>query len=96
MKRLMNLYDDSHWEKADEYYKGTLRKVLREENGRRTVLLKLPAGFTMTPHSHIVTETTILCWRVNTQVMESYFLPGRIRFFHRVMNMVRLSQKMEP
>jgi len=30
MKRLMNLYDDSHWEKADEYYKGTLRKVLRE------------------------------------------------------------------
>jgi len=56
MKHLMNLYDDSYWKKADEYYKGTLRKVLRDEDGRRTVLLKLPAGFTMTPHSHITTE----------------------------------------
>jgi anti-sigma factor ChrR (cupin superfamily) len=56
MKRLMNLYDDSYWENADEYYKGTLRKVLRDDAGRRTVLLKLPSGFTMPPHSHITTE----------------------------------------
>lgn len=56
MKQLMNLYDDSHWENADEYYTGTTRKVLRDENGSRTVLLKLPAGFEMTPHSHIATE----------------------------------------
>ena len=56
MKRLMNLYDELHWENADEYFKGTLRKVLRDDNGRRTVLLKLPAGFSMTPHSHIATE----------------------------------------
>jgi len=56
MKHFMNLYDDMHWENADEYFDGTLRKILREEKGRRTVLLKLPKGFSMTPHSHIVTE----------------------------------------
>ncbi len=56
MKNLLNLYDDLNWENADEYFKGTLRKVLRDENGARTVLLKLPAGFYMAPHSHITTE----------------------------------------
>jgi len=56
MKQLMNLYDDSHWENADDYFEGTLRKVLRQEGGRRTVLLKLPAGFSMSPHSHITAE----------------------------------------
>ena len=56
MKRLMNLYDELHWENADEYYEGTLRKVLRQEDGCRTVLLKLPAGFSMSPHSHITAE----------------------------------------
>ncbi len=56
MKRLLNLYDDNHWENADEYYQGTLRKILRDDDGRRTVLLKLPPGFKMTPHSHIATE----------------------------------------
>jgi len=34
MKHFMNLYDGLHWENADEYFEGTLRKVLREENGR--------------------------------------------------------------
>ena len=56
MKDLLNLYDDKNWEKADEYFEGTLRKVLRDENGHRTVLLKLPAGFSMKPHSHLTAE----------------------------------------
>ncbi len=56
MKKLMNLYDDLHWENADEYCEGTMRKVLRDENGKKTVLLKLPAGFSMKPHSHVTTE----------------------------------------
>jgi anti-sigma factor ChrR (cupin superfamily) len=30
--------------------------VLRQEDGRRTVLLKLPRGFSMSPHSHITAE----------------------------------------
>ena len=56
MKNLLNLYDDLNWENADEYYEGTLKKVLRDDKGAKTVLLKLPAGFYMAPHSHITTE----------------------------------------
>ncbi len=56
MENLMNLYDNLGWENADEYFSGTKRKVLRDENGARTVLLKLPKGFYMSPHSHITTE----------------------------------------
>jgi len=56
MKNLMNLYDDAAWEDAEGYMSGTKRKVLRDENGARTVLLKLPAGFYMAPHSHVVCE----------------------------------------
>ena len=56
MKKIMNLYDDLHWENADEYCEGTMRKVLRDDDGKRTVLLKLPAGFSMKPHTHVTTE----------------------------------------
>jgi anti-sigma factor ChrR (cupin superfamily) len=56
MKDLMNLYDDQNWDGAEEYANGTKRKVLRDENGKRTVLLQLPAGFFMAPHSHITVE----------------------------------------
>ena len=56
MKKIMNLYDDLNWENADDYFKGTKRKILRDENGSRTVLLKLPKDFYMAPHSHIVSE----------------------------------------
>jgi anti-sigma factor ChrR (cupin superfamily) len=56
MRNLMNLFDDLNWENADNYLRGTKRKVLRDENGARTILLKLPKGFHMDPHSHVVTE----------------------------------------
>jgi anti-sigma factor ChrR (cupin superfamily) len=56
MKNLMNLYDDSNWEEAANYPQGTKRKILRDDNGGRTILLKLPKGFYMAPHSHTVTE----------------------------------------
>ena len=56
MKNLMNLYDDLNWEDAVDYFDGTKRKVLRNENDAKTVLLKLPKGFFMTPHSHVTTE----------------------------------------
>ncbi len=52
----MNLYNDSNWENADGYFKGTKRKILRNDDGGRTVLLKLPKGFYMSPHSHITVE----------------------------------------
>ncbi len=56
MKQLMNLFDDNHWEDAQEYPDETKQKVLRDENNAKTVLLKLPTGFSMAPHSHITTE----------------------------------------
>lgn len=56
MRNFFNLYDDLNWEPADDYYQGTKIKVLREENGNKTFLLKLPKGFYMAPHSHLTTE----------------------------------------
>lgn len=56
MKNLMNLYSDLNWEEAVEYLKGTKKKVLRDEDGGKTILLKLPKGFYMAPHSHITVE----------------------------------------
>lgn len=56
MKNLINLYDNQEWENANEYYDGTKRKVLRDENGAKTILLKLPKGFKMGLHSHVTTE----------------------------------------
>ncbi len=56
MKEFKNSYDELNWEIATGYSEGTKRKVLRDENGAKTVLLKLPKGFNMSPHSHVVTE----------------------------------------
>ena len=56
MKNLMNLYDDLNWENANEYSSETKKKILRDENGAKTILLKLPKKFYMAPHSHITTE----------------------------------------
>lgn len=56
MKNIVNLFDDHNWEDADEYPDGTKRKVLRDDDGARSVLLKLPEEFKMAPHSHVRTE----------------------------------------
>jgi anti-sigma factor ChrR (cupin superfamily) len=46
------------WERADTYPLGSERKVLhRDSDGQpRAVILKLPAGFEMDQHSHVMTE----------------------------------------
>lgn len=46
------------WEAAEGYHPGTLRKILRRgpQGEPRTILLKLPPGFDMAPHSHIFVE----------------------------------------
>lgn len=72
MKKLMNLYDDLNWEDADGYSDGTKRKVLRNEDGGRTILLKLPAGFYMAPHSHLTTEQHFVLKGEYTSQGESY------------------------
>ncbi len=56
MKKLINLFEDSNWEDAKGYPKGTKRKVLRDEDTKKTILLKLPKGFKMNAHSHVTTE----------------------------------------
>ena len=56
MKELKNLYDELNWEYADGYSDGTMKKVLRNDENGKTILLKFPAGFYMDPHSHITTE----------------------------------------
>lgn len=56
MKTLLNLFDQANWEVADNYAKGTFKKILRDEHGASTVLLKLPKGFHMDAHSHVTTE----------------------------------------
>ncbi len=56
MKNLINLFDQINWEKADNYPEGTFKKTLRDEDGAKTILLRLPAGFSMELHSHITAE----------------------------------------
>ena len=60
MEATLNLYDDSHWQEAPEYPANTKKKVLRDENGAKSVLLKLPEGFSMSPHSHITAEQHVI------------------------------------
>lgn len=60
MKNLNSLFDELNWEKTDNYPEGTFKKTLRDENGAKTILLRLPAGFSMEPHSHITTEQSLI------------------------------------
>ncbi len=53
----MNVLDEKGWEPADGYGEGSLQKILREEeNGCKTMLLKLPRHFHMDAHSHRCAE----------------------------------------
>ncbi|MBN2213582.1 MAG: cupin domain-containing protein [Bacteroidales bacterium] len=60
MEVTINLFDDSNWINASEYPGGTRKKVLRDENGAKTLLLKFPEGFYMAPHSHITAEQHVI------------------------------------
>ena len=57
---MTNIFDENGWESAVNYPDGTLRKVLRDENGAKTLLIKYPKGFKMNMHSHITTEQHIV------------------------------------
>jgi len=60
MKHVTNIYDELGWKKAIGYPIGTRIKVLRDENGAKTVLLKLPAGLQMDSHTHIYNEQHVV------------------------------------
>lgn len=70
MKNQFNLFNDSGWEKAMEYPEGTLVKTLRDNVYGKTILLKLPAGFKMANHSHVVAEQHLV-------LKGSYITSGR-------------------
>ena len=52
----MNLLDDTGWQHAAGFSKGAQMKVLRDENGCKTILLKLPRHFHMDAHTHLYNE----------------------------------------
>lgn len=56
MEEMINLLSNTKWIEATEYPAGTKKRVLHDENGVKTVLLKFPAGFYMNAHSHIHAE----------------------------------------
>ena len=56
MKNIINMFDDLNWEKAPNYPEDTLKKTLRDEERGKTILLKVPKGFKMASHSHIMTD----------------------------------------
>lgn len=60
MTNVKNIYDELGWEKDAGYQVGTRIKTLREEEGFRTVLLKLPKDFHMDSHTHIYNEQHIV------------------------------------
>lgn len=56
MAKIINIFDESNWEDAEGYPERTKIKILREEDGYKTAVLKLPKGFQMEAHSHVTTE----------------------------------------
>ena len=44
--------NEMEWAPAANYPSGTLIKILRDYDGRKTVILKMPAGFNVEKHSH--------------------------------------------
>ena len=47
---------DLEWTQAKNYPVGTMSKILRNDGDKKTILLKIPAGFKMDAHSHTVVE----------------------------------------
>jgi anti-sigma factor ChrR (cupin superfamily) len=56
MEEILNLYDNSSWIDAKEYPDGTSKKLLHDEKGVTTFVLKIPRNFKMAAHSHITAE----------------------------------------
>lgn len=54
-ERLLNTNEMS-WEVAEGYPSGTMVKVLRDEGAVRSLLMKIPPGFHMDPHTHTTSE----------------------------------------
>ncbi|HPQ42570.1 MAG TPA: cupin domain-containing protein [bacterium] len=60
MDELFMNYEALDWEDARGYPPDTKIKMLRNDGKNRTFVLKLPAGFSMQDHAHMVTEQHII------------------------------------
>jgi anti-sigma factor ChrR (cupin superfamily) len=47
---------DMEWQDAPRYTEGTKMKILRDENGARTILLNICSNFDLKEHTHTCTE----------------------------------------
>lgn len=63
--------NEMEWSPAENYPKGTLIKTLRDNNDRKTVVLKFPAGTELKAHSH-------------TNVEQHYVLDGQYEIEGRI------------
>lgn len=60
MSEILLNSDDMEWEETDSYPEGTMRKILRDHDGARVFLLKLPPGFQMDAHTHAYGEQQLV------------------------------------
>ncbi len=72
MFSMTNIFDENGWEAAVNYPDGTLRKVLRDENGAKTLLVKYPKDFKMSAHSHITAEQHVVLEGAYTSKGKTY------------------------
>ena len=70
------------WQDAGEGYpEGTKIKVLRDDEGGRTVMLQLPKGFKMEDHSHIKSEQHFIL-KGQYEIDGKVYSQGTYRFIH--------------
>jgi quercetin dioxygenase-like cupin family protein len=56
MEKPVNLFDETSWMDAPGYPAGTKKRILYNEKGVETFLVKMPADSMMAPHAHPVAE----------------------------------------
>ncbi|RPI66415.1 MAG: hypothetical protein EHM47_16705 [Ignavibacteriales bacterium] len=56
MIQTKNIYEQNGWGIAEEYPVGTEIKILRDQDGAKTILLKLPKDFRIESHTHVYIE----------------------------------------
>ena len=70
------------WQEAGKGYpSGTKIKVLRDDDGGRTVILQLPKGFKMEGHSHIKNEQHFVV-KGQYEIGEKVYSQGTYQLIH--------------
>jgi anti-sigma factor ChrR (cupin superfamily) len=83
MKELSINHDDMAWEEAKGYPTGTKIKLLREENGQRTFLLRLAKGLAVEAHCHTAQKEQHFVLEGHYEGNDKSYGPGSYRFIPR-------------